>query len=81
MDSCENFSSEDNIKIQIKGGTTSNTKALYFQLPPTAYMVPGSILNLESSYCYFGITGMGPSKYNAVIIGDVFLKHFYTIYD
>ena len=44
-------------------------------------MVSGGDLNLNPEYCFFGVSGTSPEGSNTVVMGDVFLKNFYSLYD
>lgn len=36
---------------------------------------------MNENYCFFGVSGVMPSGSNIVVVGDVFMNNFYTIYD
>lgn len=44
-------------------------------------MIAGGDLNLNPEYCFLGVTGASPLNSNTVVLGDVFLKNFYSLYD
>jgi hypothetical protein len=54
-----------------------------FELSPNAYLVKGKALDaLIGDTCIIGIQRlpeMGPQADQIIILGDVFLRHFYTV--
>ncbi len=44
-------------------------------------MVPGVRLGLNENYCFFGVSGAMPEGSNKIVLGDVFMYNFYTVFD
>ena len=44
-------------------------------------MIPGIKAGLDENYCVLGVGGSLPSVSKRIILGDVFMYNFYTVYD
>jgi hypothetical protein len=44
-------------------------------------MVPGGRLGLNENYCFLGVSGSLPEGSNKIVLGDVFMYNFYTVFD
>lgn len=79
-DYCSNLEDPD-IKIRIGDADTG----LYYVIPATEYLVPGIEMypNDITKYktCYLAIQGMYDYNMTSWILGTIFLKNFYIVYD
>mmetsp|Transcript_12310 Transcript_12310/g.12109 ORF Transcript_12310/g.12109 Transcript_12310/m.12109 type:complete len:188 (-) Transcript_12310:36-599(-) len=76
----ETTNSNTTLKILL-GSNSSLTDPLYFELTEMDYMVSGSMLGLNEDYCFLGISGALPNSSKQIVLGEVFLYNFYTIFD
>ena len=56
------------------------SNGVMFSIPPEEYMLDGAELG-NPGFCIFGVQGGLDASMNMYILGDVFLKSFYSVYD
>ncbi len=49
-----------------------------YTIPPLEYLIDGEALEILG-YCIFGVSGA--FSYNTYVLGDVFLRSFYSVFD
>lgn len=52
-----------------------------FEIPATTYLIQGEYLGLPPEFCVIGVTGFVPEEQKKFVFGNLFLKHFYSIFD
>jgi hypothetical protein len=53
----------------------------YYSIPPSEYLINGAELDVPG-ICVFGVQGgLEASQFNLYILGDIFLRSFYSVYD
>jgi hypothetical protein len=54
------------------------TDNLLYSIPATEYLIDGEVLEIPG-YCIFGVSGA--FSHNTYVLGDVFLRSFYSVFD
>ena len=56
-------------------------RPMYFKLPYQSYLIPGPTLGRSPNLCYLSITGDIPDSAGYAVLGQPFLRNYYTVLD